>query len=570
VIVVSDGRVSNPPEKADDASLARLVGDLGVPIHTVSVLEQGPPDASIREVSTAGNAVAHQPLALRVTVGCSGGLKCESLPVSVRELRLGEAPGELARGVAVLKDGEATVEFTITLERAGSRVLEIALETPEGDQVKRNDTRIMPFHVARERVRLLHVAGRPTYDVRQLRMWLKSDQSVDLVAFFILRTTSDDPNVNDNSELALIPFPVDELFTQHLPSFDAVVLQDIDAVEYQLSPYLTALEGYVRAGGGLIMVGGPSAFSGGGYSRSPLERVLPVSLPAQGEPYDLKQFTPRYTEAGRAAPVTRGLRDLLGEELPLMQGSNSLLPRREGAIVLWEHPGRGASGAPMPVLALGEYGDGRSLALGVDGSHELAFSELAERVGGRGYGALWDGLLGWLMRDPRFEAGGASLPSPCIAGHPARLDVVRPPGSSERIELTLERLGENKQPVATRTVNEPGSSTTVELGALEPGGYSARVRVGQAPPTRFDFACEPGGPGFRDSRPDRARLERIARASGGMAIDPDELQRLPVPEATRITTERHTTPLAPAWVWTLCASAALGVHWLVRRRQGLA
>lgn len=253
-----------------------------------------------------------------------------------------------------------------------------------------------------------------------------------------------------------------------------------------------------------------------------------------------------------------------------MHGSNSLLPRKEGAIVLWEHPGRSVPGGAMPVLALGEYGDGRSVAFGVDGSHELAFSELAERVGGRGYGALWDGLLGWLMRDPRFEAGGASLPSPCIAGHPARLVLARPPGSTEPIELSLSRLGESKQPIITRSVVEKGSSATVDLGSLEAGGYSARTRVGQAPPTRFDFACEPGGPGFRDSRPDPERLERIARASGGVAIEPDALSRLPVPEATRITTERHTTPLAPAWVWTLCSAFALGLHWLFRRRQGLA
>ena len=85
----------------------------------------------------------------------------------------------------------------------------------------------MTFNVARQRVRLLHVAGRPTYDVRSLRRWLKSDESVDLVAFFILRTDEDNPMTSDDSELALIPFPVDELFTEHLPSFDAVVLQDI-------------------------------------------------------------------------------------------------------------------------------------------------------------------------------------------------------------------------------------------------------------------------------------------------------------------------------------------------------
>ena len=60
---------------------------------------------------------------------------------------------------------------------------------------------------------------------------------LDIVAFFILRTRTDDAKALDD-ELALIPFPVDELFTEHLPSFDAVVLQDIDALEYGLARHL--------------------------------------------------------------------------------------------------------------------------------------------------------------------------------------------------------------------------------------------------------------------------------------------------------------------------------------------
>ena len=84
---------------------------------------------------------------------------------------------------------------------------------------------------------MLHVAGRPTNDVRALRQWLKSDASVDVVAFFILRTPTSDVRAGYN-ELALIPFPVDELFKEHLPSFDAIVLQDFDAQPYGLEKYL--------------------------------------------------------------------------------------------------------------------------------------------------------------------------------------------------------------------------------------------------------------------------------------------------------------------------------------------
>ena len=101
-----------------------------------------------------------------------------------------------------------------------------------------------------------------------MRNWLKSDKSVDLVSFFILRTDADETNSAEESELALIPFPVDELFDEHLPSFDAVLLADIDAERYRVSRYFANLARYVENGGGLLLIGGPSAFAGGGYADS--------------------------------------------------------------------------------------------------------------------------------------------------------------------------------------------------------------------------------------------------------------------------------------------------------------
>ena len=107
-----------------------------------------------------------------------------------------------------------------------------------------------------------------------------------------------------------------------------------------MSRHLPALANYVRGGGGLIMVGGPSAFAGGGYARSPLESVLPVELRAGEPPFDTADFVPRYTEAGRSAPVLRGLTELFADELPTFTGSNTLGAARPNAITLWEHPDR--------------------------------------------------------------------------------------------------------------------------------------------------------------------------------------------------------------------------------------
>ena len=570
IVVVSDGRFSRPTANADDAALRELSTSVGAPIHTVAVTELAPRDASIRSIRTSGATVAHQPLALTIEIACSGGLSCAEVPVTLRELRHGVEPFVLATGVAKMTGDSATVELSITLDRAGPRLVEISIDPPEGDTIPENNTRILTFSVTRDRLRLLHVAGRPTYDVRALRMWLKSDESIDLVAFFILRTDEDNTETSDDSELALIPFPVDELFTEHLPSFDAVILQDIDAVTYKLARHLPALAEYVRGGGGLIMVGGPSAFAGGGYAHSPLEAVLPVELRGNEQPYDTADFVPRYTEAGRSAPVLRGLTELFGDELPTFSGSNTLGAARPGAITLWEHPERRAGQGAMPILALGEAGDGRSIALGVDGTHALSFSEFAERAAGRGYGALWDGLVGWLMRDPRYEALRLELAGPCIAGLPASLRLVRLPGSTGDVSLALTRLGPQGAPVITKNVKDPAPGPLeLDLGVLEAGGYTAAARVGAAPPTRFDFACERGGPAWSDSRPDPERLARLAKATGGKAISRANISDLPVPDPTEVAAEQSSTPLLPAWAWTLAAALSLGVHWYARRRQGL-
>jgi hypothetical protein len=148
--------------------------------------------------------------------------------------------------------------------------------------------------------------------------------------------------------------------------------------------------------------------------------------------------------------------------------------------------------------------------------------------------------------------------------------LVRLPGSAGDVSLELTRLGPESAPLLKKSVKEPPPGPLdVELGVLEPGGYSASVRVGQAPPTRFDFACERGGPAWSDSRPDPERLSRIAQATGGRAVTRANIADLPVPEPTEVAAERSSVPLLPAWVWTLAASLALGVHWYARRRQGL-
>jgi uncharacterized membrane protein len=576
VVVISDGRLDDPTENPSPASLEALRNLLHVPVHAVATTRDAPADASVRHVAAAGAAVAHVPLPLRIEVGCAGGLACDEMTVTARELRDDGAPALLASGIAHVKDGKAALDLTITLERAGAHIVEVAITPPPGDTIPENDRRLATFDVARERVRVLHVAGRPTNDVRTLRQWLKSDASVDVVAFFILRSSEDDTRTVSQNELSLIPFPVDELFTKHLPSFDAIVLQDFDAQPYGLEQYLPNVERYVRGGGGLIMVGGQNAFVAGGYAGTPLANVLPVTLDGSrgATSADTAPFVPEWTLAGRAAPLLAPLRSVVGDELPQMPGANVLGDVRPGGVVLWTHPTRTTKGgAKMPVLAVGEEGDGRSIALGVDGAWELVFSRLGARTAGRGHGALWDGLLGWLMRDPRFEPAQVEVAGGCTAGLPSTLRVrmlPSAPGAVETLVLDVTRIDKSQAPVhIERPRPSDAASVDVPLPPLEPGGYTARLHVAGGAATRYDFACEAGGDEWADSRPDPTRLEQIASATGGAFAYASDAGALPLPKPTVVSAERHVTPVAPPWAWTLAAAMLLGVHWIARRKSGL-
>jgi len=574
VVVIGDGRAYGIEANRASWMQSDAVGKTRVPLHTVLVTDREPRDLSLRNVRVASAAVAHQPLQLQIEVGCVG-LTCDDAPITVRELLEGAPPILLASRVAHIQNGGANLTVSVTLDRAGPRLLEVATVASNEDEVPENNRRIFTVDVARERIRVLHVAGRPTYDVRALRMWLKSNASVDVIAFFILRSNQDNVMVADaDKELALIQFPVNELFTEHLSSFDAVILQDFNAIPYGLSKYLNNLTSYVESGGGLVMVGGPEAFLGGGYDGTPLEKVLPVDLDGANSPaaFDLVDLVPRATAAGRVAPMLGALRSLFGDDLPSMPGANIVGAPKPGALVLWEHPSRHiADGRPMPLLTLGEAGDGRAVAIAVDGVHRLGFSEAAAQVAGRGHGALWDGLLGWLMRDPRFEPAQIDLIAPCLANEPTTLRVVPLPGMVGPISIDILPTDTSKAPAHyNQPLSGTGEHMEVPIGPLPSGGYIAKVRVGSTSTTRRVFACETGGDEWADSRPDEATMRALAQANNGTFHLASDAASIPLPPSTFVHTERSVSPILPPWVWTLGAASFLGLHWVLRRRGGLA
>jgi hypothetical protein len=169
--------------------------------------------------------------------------------------------------------------------------------------------------------------------------------------------------------------------------------------------------------------------------------------------------------------------------------------------------------------------------------------------------------------------------------------VLRPlPGPAGEAKLSITKLGsgETVRTISTK-LDGRGDPVPIPAGRFDPGGYSAMVELVtgpspapaskasglalqavRGPTTRRDFACEMGGDEWADSRPDSGRLMAIAGATGGTFVLASDAASLSLPPALQVAAERRIAPLLPPWAWTLWAAAAVGVHWIVRRRAGLA
>ena len=275
VVVISDGidtgRVGKGPL---DAETHAVVEALGAPIHTVGMGEKSLRDLSVAAVLADEFAFVRTPVSIEAIVRQTG------LPDRQVEVTLERDGRPIAtRGVVLRGDrSEEKIAFDWLPDHPGNFVFRISTPVLAGEALASNNQQSFTLKVIRDRVRVLHLCGRPSWDERFLRAMLRRDPNVDLVSFFILRTETDEQPWNRN-ELSLIPFPTFEIFEEQLRSFDLVIFQNFNYAPYGVEPFLPGVRDYVEGGGALAMIGGDLSFASGGYGSTALRDVLPVELP---------------------------------------------------------------------------------------------------------------------------------------------------------------------------------------------------------------------------------------------------------------------------------------------------
>jgi uncharacterized membrane protein len=571
IVVVSDG--------ADTSGLA-VPAQLETRLHTVLVPDaRALRDDAIARVDADSVAFLHGEAKVHASI--------ESIGLGDRELSLvlKRGPRVVSQASVTVKEGSSTeVELGFSPADLGREAYSLELLADEHDDVPENNVRPFLVRVTRDRLRVLHVSGKPSWDQRFLRGFLKRDPSIDLVSFFILRSVHD-LTMSSPSELALIPFPTDELFRQHLTSFDVVLLQDFDYAPYQMTGYLPLLRDYVREGGGLAMIGGSLSFDGGGYAETALAEVLPVRMrpsDGRGAAVVAGDFAPE--------PVLKYLHHPLLELYPEsvqieaafkalapLTGMNELLGAREGAQVLLEHPDhKNARGERLPLLTVGSFGRGRTLAFATDTSWHWSMPTAGKGGDSSVYDRFWDRAVRFLTRDPLLDPARVSTDREAYAPEAnvaievlARDEGYRPLANADvQVRVTGP---EAKHWSAATLHSDAAGEARGHLRAPElPGIYSAELVVGDKVLARAPFLVELSGIELARPRPRPDLLAQLAKHSGGRYFaDPDaapDLAQLDASRTTSLGSERHAPFASPLW-----ACLALGLvmaEWWLRRRWG--
>src|SRR6266566_2900357 len=220
--------------------------------------------------------------------------------------------GERAR-ITVRRDGETISERTlqsgqtasvdIDIKHAGPNIVEIEASALEGELTPVNNRAVVSIDGVRDKLRVLLVSGEPHAGERTWRNLLKSDASVDLVHFTILRPPEKQDGTPIN-ELSLIAFPTRELFQQRINDFQLIIFDRYARQGVLPLIYFDNIARYVREGGAVLVAAGPDYATPGSIWRTPLDVILPAE--PSGETTD-RPFHARLSEQGKRHPVTRDL-----------------------------------------------------------------------------------------------------------------------------------------------------------------------------------------------------------------------------------------------------------------------
>jgi len=468
-ILVTDGQVSDVPK-----DLARL-GPLG-PVHVLIVGDPKRGDRRMELISAPAFGIVGEPVQIEAKV-------IDSTPGGTAHVRV------IVDGQTIREDDVASgkpFKLTIRTPKRGANLVVVEADPGPQEISAANNRAAFQLAGVRDRLRVLLVTGEPHPGARVWRNFLKSDPSVDLVHFTILRPP-EKPDSTPQEELALIAFPRDELFVEKLDQFDLIIFDRYQRRGILPFAYFENIARRVEAGGALLVSAGPGDAGEDSLSRTPLAAILP------SQPEDKVidgAFKIAETPLGQRHPVLRGLPD------PSRWGkwTRMVAAQAGGGQVLLT----GAGGRPL--LVLDRAGRGRVAQIWSD----QVWLWARGYDGGGPHGEMLRRLAHWLMQEPELEderlslatgTDGLTIDRATLGDAPGPVEVTAPDGAKSLLPLAPAGPGLFRAALADpkNGIYEAHSGALRAFAAVGPLNAKEAAAVSADPAILTPVARETGG-----------------------------------------------------------------------------
>ncbi|MGD9179848.1 MAG: glutamine amidotransferase [Desulfobacterales bacterium] len=475
--------------------------------------------------------------------------------------------------------GESTVSLAFVPSEVGQKNLSISIPQQVGESIVDNNHVNLSIKVVRDKTRILMVSGNPSMNYRFMRTALKSDPSIDLLSFVILRTPSDILNVR-SYEQSLIPFPVKTLFLTELTNFDLLIFDNFNYSLYLRPEHLESIRNFVEGGGSFAMVGGPNLFDEGKYGLSPIGDILPVRF-LESEFY--RREAPiriRLSPAGTQHPILRlsgeyregdSDPDLPWREMSPLDGFNPMEAKRSATVLL-----ETAEGIPWPILTVAEKGKGRVLALTTDYAWKWYMGMVASGKGNQLYLMLVHRMVRWLTKDPSLDPVQLILPETTPStGQETDLKIRFQDEVPSRISdgaVSFSVFNPQGVKIDSKLKPTPQSGEYI-VSFLPQNGGIFRIEV-ETPVGQLEESLVVAGPleGL-DAGPDLDQLQKISASTQGKYIaQKDELIKEIERYAHKAEKQFIEEKRLPIWTSAFVMAIVLFLlssEWYLRRRWGL-
>ncbi|MFC3722637.1 hypothetical protein [Neoaquamicrobium sediminum] len=471
-IMITDGQVHDVPAQVDES---------GAPLHVLVTGEEDEFDRRIRFERAPRFGIVGRPVDLTyrvVTTGDEEGL------IDVRVL----VNGEIVSVEQAIIGQDMPLELIVP--NAGKNIVELVIDTAPGELTDTNNRAIAMLDGIRENLRVLLVSGEPHAGERTWRNLLKSDTSVDLIHFTILRPPEKQDGTPIN-ELSLIAFPTRELFVERINDFDLIIFDRYQHRDVLPILYYDYIAEYVENGGALLIAAGPEYAGNQSIARTPLMSALPAmptgTVVEQG-------FYPRLTDIGQRHPVTRGLEGSAAEPPQWSRWFRQIdIQSPEGEVVM-----NGAGDRPL--LVLNRRGEGRVGMLLSDQGWLWARGF----EGGGPHVSLYRRMAHWLMKEPELEE-----------------ERLTASGRGMTLDITRQTMSDDPGPATV--VSPSGQSIDVTLEPSTPGQFTGSVetdeiglyQIGNGDLTTLAHVGPVNAPEFQDTVSTTEVLRPASEASGG-------------------------------------------------------